>query len=180
MDITLAGTNYLGVTGTNAEARDGLFTSNERTRLLDVLDGTSNTLMVGERGFRAEATDNIDDSEDSDNLRFAMWFAAVGQRRGSVGIVLGTREINYGFGVAKIEWERECPPGPYRFVRPDEIRDVSGRPRKACDLFHHWSWHHGGTHFLMADGSVHFLGYAADSVLQALGTRAGGEVQAIP
>ena len=45
----LAGTNYLGVTGTNAEARDGLFTANRRVRLQDVLDGTSQTLLLGER-----------------------------------------------------------------------------------------------------------------------------------
>ena len=64
----LAGTNYLGVSGTNAEARDGLFTANMRMRLLDVLDGTSNTLMVGERGFRKGALDVIDTSADINNL----------------------------------------------------------------------------------------------------------------
>jgi prepilin-type processing-associated H-X9-DG protein len=172
----LAGTNYLGVTGTNAETRDGLFTANQRVRLLDVQDGTSQTLLVGERGFRTEALDGIDDTEDSDNLRFAMWFAAVGQRRGSVGIVLGTRELNFGHGVAKLDWERDCPRGPYRFVRPGQIPDVSGSVRQACDLFHFWSWHPGGSHFLYADGSVHFLAYGADPFLQALSTRAGGEV----
>jgi hypothetical protein len=176
----LAGTNYLGVTGTNAETRDGLFAVNERVRLLDVLDGTSQTLMVGERGFRTEAWDNIDTTDNSDNLRFAMWFAAPGQRNGSVGIVLGTRELNFGFGKSKLGWERECPPGPYRFVRPGQIRDANNLQRDACDLFHHWSYHHGGTHFLYADGSVHFLAYPADDVLQALSTRAGGEVVEAP
>jgi prepilin-type processing-associated H-X9-DG protein len=56
------------------------------------------------------------------------------------------------------------------------IRDVNNSVREACDLFHFWSWHHGGAHFLYADGSVHFLTYGADAVLQALGTRAGSEV----
>jgi hypothetical protein len=48
----LAATNYLGVSGTDAETRDGLFTANQRVRLDDVLDGTSQTLLAGERGFR--------------------------------------------------------------------------------------------------------------------------------
>ena len=34
----------------------------------------------------------------------------------------------------------------------------------------------GGSNFLLADGSARFLTYAADSILPALGTRAGGEV----
>ena len=34
----------------------------------------------------------------------------------------------------------------------------------------------GGTNFLFADGSVHFLAYSAASVVPALATRAGGEV----
>jgi hypothetical protein len=74
----LAGTNYLGVSGTNAEARDGLFTANRRVRLRDVRDGTSHTLLVGERGFRKGALEVIDTSEDIDNLRFGNWFSAIG------------------------------------------------------------------------------------------------------
>jgi prepilin-type processing-associated H-X9-DG protein len=33
----------------------------------------------------------------------------------------------------------------------------------------------GGAHFLFADGAVRFLPYAADGILPALATRAGGE-----
>src|SRR4051812_21570577 len=91
----LAGTNYLGVTGTNSEARDGLFSQNLRVRLTDVTDGTSTTLMVGERGFRKGALDVIDTSANIDNLRFGNWFSAVGQNNGSVGVVLGVRELNF-------------------------------------------------------------------------------------
>jgi prepilin-type processing-associated H-X9-DG protein len=47
-------------------------------------------------------------------------------------------------------------------------------------LFHFWSLHPGGAHFLYADGSVHFLGYDADAILPALATRAGGEVVSLP
>jgi prepilin-type processing-associated H-X9-DG protein len=176
----LAATNYLGVSGTNAETRDGLFTANQRVRLTDIPDGTSQTLLVGERGFRRGAMAVIDDTDDINNLRFGNWFSAVGQRNGSVGVVLGTRELNFNSGRSKLAWERECPVGPYRFGPPGQIRDAKGSVREECDLFHFWSWHPGGANFLYADGSVHFLDYGADAVLPALGTRAGGEVVTPP
>jgi hypothetical protein len=177
----LAGTNYLGVTGTNAEARDGLFTANRKVRLTDVTDGTSQTLFVGERGFRTGALEVIDTGEDIDNLRFGNWFSAIGQKHGSVGIVLGVREINYGVGQPRLlPWERDCPPGPYHFGPPKRTRDITGAIREECDLFQYWSYHHAGGNFLSADGSVRFVLYTADPILPALATRAGGEVVAEP
>jgi hypothetical protein len=131
----LAGTNYLGVSGTNAETRDGLFTSNQRVRLEHIVDGSSQTLLVGERGYRAEALDNIDDSDDMSNLRFGMWFSAPGQVNGSVGVVLGTRELNYGTGLRRLTWERDCPAGPYRFIRPGQIRDATNTVRRRVIYF---------------------------------------------
>jgi prepilin-type processing-associated H-X9-DG protein len=176
----LAGTNYLGVTGTNAETRDGLFAADMRVRMTDVQDGTSQTLMAGERGFRKAAIDGIDNTDNIDNLRFGNWFSAPGQRGGSVGVVLGTREVNFASGVSLLAWERDCPPGPYRFGPPKQIRDATGAIREECDLFHFWSYHPGGANFLYTDGSVHFLVYGADDILPALGTRSGGEVVAPP
>ena len=176
----MAATNYLGVSGTNAETRDGLFTANRQVRLTDITDGTSQTLLVGERGFRRGALTVIDTTENIDNLRFGHWFSAPGQRNGSVGVVLGTREVNFLSGRSKLPWERDCPPGPYHFQPQRQIRDVTGSIREECDLFHFWSWHAGGANFLYADGSVHFLAYTADEVLPALGTRAGGEVVTLP
>jgi prepilin-type processing-associated H-X9-DG protein len=176
----LAATNYLGVSGTNGETRDGLFTANQRVQLQNILDGTSQTLLVGERGFRRGALTVIDNTDDINNLRFGNWFSAPGQRNGSVGVVLGTRESNFASGNSRLAWERECPPGPYHFGQPGQIRDATGAVREECDLFHFWSWHPGGANFLYADGSVHFLAYTADEVLPALGTRAGGEVVTLP
>ena len=49
-----------------------------------------------------------------------------------------------------------------------------------CDMFHFWSLHTGGAHFLFADGSVHFLNYGAAPLLPALASRAGGEAVALP
>src|SRR5262245_7827159 len=154
--------------------------ANRRVRLQDVRDGTGQTLLVGERGFRTGALEVIDTSEDIDNLRFGNWFCAIGQRNGSVGVVLGTRELNFGTGRRRLAWERDCPPGPYRFRPPGTTPDVTGTVREECDLFQFWSYHPGAANFLYADGSQHFLAYGADAVLPALATRAGGEVVTLP
>jgi prepilin-type processing-associated H-X9-DG protein len=45
-----------------------------------------------------------------------------------------------------------------------------------CAVFHFWSPHPGGAHFIFADGSVHFLTYPAAPIMPALATRAGGEL----
>jgi len=47
-------------------------------------------------------------------------------------------------------------------------------------MFHFWSPHIGGAFFLFADGSAHFLPYAAASILPALASRAGGEAVTLP
>jgi prepilin-type N-terminal cleavage/methylation domain-containing protein/prepilin-type processing-associated H-X9-DG protein len=148
-------TSYLGVEGTNQFRHDGMLYLDSHTRLGDVKDGLSNTLMVGERPPSAD-------------LRLGWWYAGMGQNQdGSAEMVLGVRERNFG------TWSGVCPPGPYMFG--------PGRMSQQCDAFHFWSPHlGGGAHFLFADGSVRFLSYSANSILPALATRAGGEAVAAP
>ena len=43
--------DYLGVSGTTRTAFDGILFKGSKTRIRDVTDGTTNTLMVGERGI---------------------------------------------------------------------------------------------------------------------------------
>ena len=62
-----------------------------------------------------------------------------------------------------------CAPGTYTFG--------PGTMSNQCDMFHFWSLHSGGGHFLFADGSVRPVRTRLPlSVLQALATRNGGEV----
>jgi len=47
-------TDYLGVSGTSGTAHDGVFFSNSSTEIGHITDGTSNTIMVGERGISSD------------------------------------------------------------------------------------------------------------------------------
>jgi hypothetical protein len=116
----------------------------------DVVDGSSNTLLLGER-------------PPSPDFRYGWWYAGVGQRlTGSADIILGVREQNI-----MLISNGSCPPGAYTFAQ--------GTIDEPCDMFHYWSLHPGGANFLVCDASVRFLPYTADPLMPALATRAGGE-----
>lgn len=149
-------TDYLGVSGLNYLTLDGVLYWGSHIRLTDITDGTSNTLMVCER-------------PPSPDFWYGWWYAAEGQANsGSGDTVLGVRELH----APGDQYTASCPFGPYHFA--------AGNLNNMCDTFHYWSLHTGGANFLFADGSVEFLSYAADNVLPALATRAGGEVATRP
>lgn len=148
-------TAYLGVSGSDPFRKDGLLFLNSQVRLADVTDGSSNTLMVGERPPSAD-------------LWWGWWYAGAGQSAdGDADMVLSVqgRCISPYSGPG-------CPEGPYAFG--------PGRTDNQCDAFHFWSLHLGGANFLLADGSVHFLPYSAAALMPALATRAGGESVSLP
>jgi prepilin-type N-terminal cleavage/methylation domain-containing protein/prepilin-type processing-associated H-X9-DG protein len=176
MQLTMATTSYQGVSGTNYLTNDGILGSDNQVRFAQIIDGSSNTLMIGER------------ATGKTQVTFGAWFAGCGQRsrkfsgddeyRGSADVVLGVREINtQQNGSPFID---SCPAGPYHFQPRGQIRDAGGSVNENCDQFHYWSYHIGGANFAYADGSVHFLSYAADKVIGQMGTRAGGEVVDLP
>ncbi len=151
-NITAAFTHYQGVSGSNFN--NGILFYDSHIRIVDIKDGTSQTLLVGER------------PASSDN-HFGWWYAGVGQQHtGCLDAYISVREYNQSYR------EPTCPRGPYHFV-PGGVED-------SCDVFHFWSHHFSGANFLFADASVHFLPYSADDILPALATRSGAETVAMP
>jgi prepilin-type N-terminal cleavage/methylation domain-containing protein/prepilin-type processing-associated H-X9-DG protein len=158
-------TSYLGVNGTNHRLKDGLFYPVQNLTgqcppgvpIAGITDGTSHTVMVGER-------------PPSQDMNSGWWFCGDGMTGDGEGdVVLGVREILDNPAAVS---PAQCLSGPYHFT--------PGRISNTCDLLHFWSLHPGGANFLFADGSVHFLRYAADGILPALATGAGGEVVELP
>jgi prepilin-type N-terminal cleavage/methylation domain-containing protein len=78
----VAFTHYPGVSGAELVYGQGMFYLNSDVRLADVIDGTSSTVMVGERPPGPDETET---------LRFGWWYGGVGQANdGSADFVLGT------------------------------------------------------------------------------------------
>jgi len=155
-------TGYMGVNGRNEGPTqsdrvqfpgfDGMLYVNSGVRMADVVDGTSNTLFVGERPPSNTPPNNIPE--------YGWWFAGSGDSPyfGTTDVVLGVLE--YSPVLAKRD-----------MFRPGALNDPRDEHR-----YHFWSLHPGGGNWLMADGSVQFLQYsAALTTIPALATRRGNE-----
>lgn len=152
---TAAYSSYQGVAG--GTKQDGAMRAQVGVRLLEITDGTSSTLFVGERPPPARLLagawytfEEADYSWDHDDYSY------------------GAR-LSY----MAVYWAGDSGSclGPFYFG--------PGRLQNPCDSNHFWSLHSGGANFLFCDGSVRFVPYSAAPILPALGTRAGGEVVSI-
>lgn len=145
----VASTNYVGVFGTSEPGvdGDGIFFRNVATSFRDILDGTSTTLMVGERSFR---------------LGEATWTGAV---TGAVIVADGGDGVGTG------------PPEPAASLVLSHTGDGNGPGVSKAHVNQFYSLHSGGGgQFVFCDGHVAFLNSSIDyQVYQALTTRAGGE-----
>lgn len=128
--------DYLGVSGTTRTAFDGILYKRSCSKIRDVTDGATNTLMVGERGIPLD--------------------------------------LLYGWPI--------CGSGDDSGGDRDNLLSTSlglspGDSATSAHNGHFWSQHTGGTHFLLADGSVRFLSINLDfNLLQDLSTVSGSEI----
>ncbi len=145
---SVATANYIGVFGVSEPGVDGegIFYRDSKINLQDVTDGTSTTLMVGERYQRwCEAT----------------W----------VGAVTGATQIPPSGSPAQFEVGNSAG-----MILGHTFEGTGGPGTPDTEINGFASLHAGGAHFLFVDGHVQFLRTAMDHTLyKALSTRAGGE-----
>ncbi len=155
-------TSYFGSAGTRSypkgpvaaprvgmsQYQDGFFAYNKSFTIPAISDGTSNTLMLGERHY----FDPVFDSATGDHIGDWgwVWFGAEGDAFLSTSV-----PINYRL------------PANTTITQPlfDDRINAFG------------SGHTGGANFAFGDGSVHFIRDSVSTLtFRALGTRSGGEV----
>ncbi len=145
-------TTYLGVHG--GYWGDGVLGRMPGVRFADVTDGTSNTLMVGER--------------PPPDTFIAGWWYTIG--------IPGDSPLPHGpDGAWPVAATWVWPPDSLSCGRL-ATRYGPGRTDNPCDRYHFWSFHPAGANFLFVDASAHFLPYTAEPIMAALGSCNGGEV----
>jgi prepilin-type N-terminal cleavage/methylation domain-containing protein/prepilin-type processing-associated H-X9-DG protein len=158
VNVDVAFTAVLGNAGTANGDNDGVLFNSSHVPISQILDGTSNTIMVGER-------------PPSNDYLYGWWFAGAGYPNEFTGlgdVTMGTRATGYVTAL-NVYLSMNCP------TDPPLVGLLPGTIQNDCDQTHYFSLHAGGANFLFCDGSVKFLTYQANSVLPALGTIAGGE-----
>jgi prepilin-type N-terminal cleavage/methylation domain-containing protein/prepilin-type processing-associated H-X9-DG protein len=154
-----SGTDSAWITGTYPEKNDGAIYFNSKTKITSITDGTSNTLLGGERTFTNSGMTGLGISDDTLVYHSGIW------RNGYLPPLSFLRvpldQINYRV------------PAGITTSTPDGLLAYYKR------LLGYSSTHSGGANVVFGDGSVRFLTDSLPLItLQAMVTRSGGEVYA--
>lgn len=146
--------SFQGIVGTNLEIGDGVFHIDHAIRFTSITDGTTNTIMIGERPPGPLGV-------------YGAWYGGWGRTVCSLSQLLAATDRPW-IPYEGVNCRLGLPP-----LRPGRIDD-------ACSVTHFWSFHPGGSNFAFADGSARFLTNSIAPLLPDLATRAGGELVSIP
>jgi len=156
-------TSYLGVAGRSYSEYPStgvIHTLGVRVTIPGITDGTSNTLMVGERPPSPELYWGWWTWGDFD---VALWTYLQGSDLLYTTNTSATGDPGFPQGDGS-----PCP-APAFFSEGSLVN--------FCDANHFWSLHSGGANWVLADGSVRFIAYnAGPVVIPRMSTRAQGEI----
>jgi prepilin-type N-terminal cleavage/methylation domain-containing protein len=174
-------TDYAGITGPSFQDTTGVLNSPTPLSVLMITDGTSNTVMIGERPFCGPP---LSGAAAMQNFYEWRWWYYNSYGGGSLTYAIGLYALSAYpdnlTGVQNNNWYnivwsnfqgKNCGSGPFYFGQgPNNTNDF-------CSFNYMWSCHTRGANFSVADGSVRFVSYAIDKpTLAAASTFAGGEV----
>ncbi len=133
---------------------DGLFTRCRNFGIQDAIDGTTNTILLGERQFYDPVFDSNPEVDDQILDQGWVWFGGEGDVMLSTSVPINLRlPINFN----------SLSDGAKQLLYDDRINAYG-------------SMHSGGANFSFADGSVTFISQNISyTVFRAIGTRAGSE-----
>jgi prepilin-type N-terminal cleavage/methylation domain-containing protein/prepilin-type processing-associated H-X9-DG protein len=133
------------------ENYDGVMKENFMTRLADITDGTSNTLVI---------------TEDAGRPMLFKWGSLAGSPPGARTSGAGWADVDNRFTL--------------NGAPPSSAVTVKSCPMNCTNDNEPYSFHSGGANCLFADGSIHFIRAGIDiRVFARLITRAGGETAGI-
>jgi hypothetical protein len=159
-------TSVLGLPDPGDSARAGVLAKGVRNPIRDIVDGTSNTLMIAEAGGQPNVWTSRGPMDAAKFANYTDDKAVLFQGSYVAADGTGWGDPDCGFSINGATADGLVKYGP-TMINAINVSEV-------------FSFHTGGANFASADGSVSFVGQSIDPfVFVASVTRAGGEVNVV-